>query len=107
MEVNKPLIFAIRVTYDKVCIVKLHQCAIEQILIRKEQYLLIIWIMTLVPRPWKIITPSTPKHTTLLAMLAYDNQPKTTREQMITIVRLSNVPPFTILSRLKNIGTII
>ncbi len=51
MEVSKPLIFAIRVTYDKVYIVKLHRCAIEHVLIRKGQCLLIIWIMTLISRP--------------------------------------------------------
>ncbi len=107
MEVSKPLIFAIRVTYDKVYIVKLHRCAIEHVLIRKGQCLLIIWIMTLISRPQKIVTPSTPKHTTLLAMLAYDNPQKTIRERMITIVRLSNVPPFTIFSRLKKIDIII
>jgi hypothetical protein len=80
MEVNKHLVFAIRVTYDKICIVKLHQCAIEHILIKKGQCLLIIWIMTLVSRPWKIVTQLAPKHTTLLIMLAYDNPPKTTRK---------------------------
>jgi hypothetical protein len=59
---------------------------------KKGQCLLIIWIMTLVSKPWKIVTPLAPKHTTLLAMLVDENPPKITREQMTTIVKLSNVP---------------
>ncbi len=69
------------------------------------QCLLFIRIMTLVFKPWKIVTPFNSKHTTLLAMLAFGIPPKITREKMIMRVMLSYVPPCTNFLRFKKIGT--
>jgi hypothetical protein len=38
---------------------------------------LYFWGISFNVKPWKIITPSNSKHTTLLVMLAFDIPPKT------------------------------
>ncbi len=61
--------------------------------------------MTLIFKPWKVVTPFISKHTTLLATLAFGIPPKITREKIIMKVRLSYVPPSTNFLRFKRIGT--
>jgi hypothetical protein len=80
MEVNKPLIFAIKVTYDKICIFKLYQCAIEHILIKK-----MAMFVNHLDNDTGFLTLEDchtigPKTHNFVSNVNYDNPPKTTRE---------------------------
>jgi hypothetical protein len=75
MDCSNTSIFATRDNFESVCIAKLHLRGMQWNLVINGACLFMNYIVTLIFKPWKIITPYVTKQTNLKAKSPLDNPP--------------------------------